>query len=352
MTEPATFLEVLSRVAPGTALRTALERVVQQGNGALIVIGSGPDVESVTSGGFALRDADFTPARLAELAKMDGAVIIDESATTLLRANAHLMPDPSIGTDETGARFRTAERMAQMTGRAVLAVSEERGQGILFYRERKHRLRDPSELLVRINQELQILERFRSRLVEGEEGLTRLEVNEQATLGDAMTVLQRTELVRRIGVRVGRLAIGLGDEGRMVDLQHADLVVGVTELRELVAWDYLRRDEEAVAKALDDLETMLLQDLSDIERLCRVLGLEHAATEARPMGYRLVSRVPGVPGSVGRRLVEHFRDGHKILVASASELSAVPGVGKVLAGRLRRHLDQIARQYRDSDSER
>ena len=43
--------------------------------GALIVIGDGPDVLSVCSGGFLL-DAEYTPQRLYELAKMDGAIIL------------------------------------------------------------------------------------------------------------------------------------------------------------------------------------------------------------------------------------------------------------------------------------
>ena len=349
MTERATLLQVLSRVAPGTALRTALERIIQHGNGALVVIGSGPEIESVSSGGFTLRDAEFTPARLAELAKMDGAIILDDAGTRILRANVHLLPDPAISTDETGARFRTSERMARMTDRPVLAVSEERGQGILFYGDRKQLLRDPSELLVRINQELQTLERFRRRLSEAAEGLTRLEVNEQATLGDAMTVLQRTELVCRIGDRVRRLAVGLGDEGRMVDLQRADLVVGVKELRELVARDYLHENGDRVADTLQGLEMRPLRDLYDTGRLCRVLGLKHAGTKARPMGYRLVSGAPGLPASAREGLVEYFRDANKILVASLADLSRVSGVGRARA--LRRYLDQIERRYRYADSE-
>lgn len=352
MTERAGFLEVLSRVAPGTALRTALQRIVHQGNGALVVIGSGPDIESVSSGGFRLEDTGFTPARLAELAKMDGAIILDDSGTRIVGANVHLFPDPGLTTDETGARFRTAERMARMTHRPIVAVSEERGQGILFYGDRKHRLRNPSELLLRINQEFQTLERFRGRLREAEEILTRLEVNDQATPGDAMTVLQRTELVRRIGERVGRLAVGLGEERWTVDLQHADLVVGVMELREQVGRDYLHENGDRVAETLGGLETTPLEDLYDTDRLCRVLGLGRAGTEARPMGYRLVSNAPGLPRSVCDAVVGHFRDVHKILAASLAELSMVSGVGDARARSLRRHLDQVERQYRQPDSDR
>ena len=346
MTEPAAFLEVLSRVAPGTALRTALERIGQQGNGALVVIGYGPEIEGVTAGGFVLSGADFTAARLAELAKMDGAVILDEDGARILRANAHLLPDAAIETEETGSRFRTAERMARMTGRPVLAVSEERGQVTLFYRDHKHSLRDPAELLVRINQDLQTLERFRRQVSEAEDDLTRLEVNEQAALGDAMRVLQRTELVLRIGRSVGRLAVGLGEEGHMAAFQHAHLVDGVTELRELVVRDYLYEDREQAAGALQKLEEMRLADLSRADRVCRALGQRPADAEVRPMGFRMISKAPGLPDAVRENLVGHFRDVHKMLMASVEELGVVSGVGEARAGALRRYLDQIIRRCR------
>ena len=350
MTVRPGFLEVLARVAPGTALRTAVERIVQQGNGALVVIGSGPDVEGVASGGFILRDSEFTPARLAELAKMDGAIIIDDEAKKILRANAHLLPDPSIRTEETGSRFRTSERMARMTDRPVLAISEERGQCFLFYGDRKHSLRSPSELLVRINQELQTLERFRRRLVEAEDRLTRLEVNDQATLSDAITLLQRTELVRRIGDRVSRLAVDLGEEGQLAALQHADLMMGVNELQEVLARDYLQENGDRGADLLRLLQARPLEDLSDIDRLCTQLDLGDAGSAVRPMGHRLVGEMSGLPKPVRVALVKHFGDLGKILVASEGDLSMVKGVGETRARVCRRYLDQLQRAYRDSAS--
>lgn len=331
-------------------MRTAMERIVQQGNGALVVVGSGPEMDAVASGGFILRDSEFTPARLAELAKMDGAIILDEEGKRILRANAHLLPDPSISTDETGSRFRTSERMARMTGRPVLAISEERGQCFLFYGDRKHRLRTPSELLVRINQELQTLERFRSRLVEAEERLTRLVVNDQATVGDAMTVLQRTELVRRIGDRVSRLAVDLGEEGQLAGLQHADLMMGVKELQEVLARDYLQENGDRGSELLRILGSLPLADLYDIDQLCTLLDLDDAGSGVRPMGHRLVGGMPGLPKSVRDALVGHFGDFGKILVASVADLSMVSGVGEAQARAFRRYLDQLERAYQDSAS--
>ena len=347
MTDKPDFLTVLARVAPGTPLRTAVERIVQQGNGALVVLGSGSDVDSVSSEGFRLEDSEFAPARLAELAKMDGAIILDDDGKIILRANAHLIPDPSIRTDETGARFRTSERMARMTQRPVLAISEERGQCFLFYGDRKHHLRSPTELLVLINQEIQILERFKRRLLEAEERLTRLEVNDQATVGDVITVLLRIELVRRIGDRVGLLAVDLGEEGQVADLQHADLMMGVEELQDGLARDYLQEEGDSGLELLEILEDRPLTDLHDTGRLSSLLGLGDPSVTVSPMGHRMASGMPGLPEPVREALVIHFGGLGKLLTASEADMGLVTGMGEIRARAFRRYLDQIERAYRE-----
>src|SRR5215469_6662915 len=99
----------LAMVAPGTALRDGLERIVRGNTGALIVLGFDPVVGGICSGGFEL-DAEFSATRLRELAKMDGAVL--------------LVPDPQLPTQESGTRHRTAERVARQTGYPVISVSK------------------------------------------------------------------------------------------------------------------------------------------------------------------------------------------------------------------------------------
>lgn len=286
-TEDQEFLDVLSRMAPGTGIRTAVERIIQQGNGALVVVGSGPHIEKIAAGGISLRDADFTPAMLAELAKMDGAIIVDTDVRKILRANVHMLPDPAIATEETGARFRTAERLARSTGCPVIAISEERRQGFVFYGHRKQPLRSATELMVRINQEIQTLERFRGRLAEAEEYLDRLEATGRVTLGAALTVLQRAELLRRIGMRVENLAVGLGDERHMVELQLSDIMEGVQELGAKVSRDYFWDRGDLASEGMEVLHNRPLQDLYDTERLCLILGVGSADTRVNPAGQRL-----------------------------------------------------------------
>ena len=88
------------------------------------MIGAAASLESLCSGGFHLHETAFTAQRIAELAKMDGGIVVDDEKNLITRANVHFIPDPQIETHETGTRFRTAERLAVQTGADVLAVSE------------------------------------------------------------------------------------------------------------------------------------------------------------------------------------------------------------------------------------
>ncbi len=277
------FLEVLARVAPGTGVRTAVERIVQQGNGALVIIGSGPAVRSIAAGGFQLRDTAFTPAKLAELAKMDGAIILDGEITKILWANVHMLPDPVIPTEETGARFRTAERLARSLVCPVVAISEERRQGYVFYGDRKEPLRSPTEVMIRINQEVLTLERFRGRLAEANKRLVALEQSEEVVVGDALVVLQRVEVLRRIALRIEHLAVGLGEEGEMVELQLSDIMEGVEDLGGRVNRDYFQDQVGSAEELVEILRRQPLQDLSGTERLARAFGVspDHRVSPTR-----------------------------------------------------------------------
>jgi diadenylate cyclase len=67
--------EAVARLAPGTALRDGLERILRGRTGALIVLGYDDSVEAICDGGFSL-DVRYAPTRLRELCKMDGAVVL------------------------------------------------------------------------------------------------------------------------------------------------------------------------------------------------------------------------------------------------------------------------------------
>ena len=115
--------DVLAMVAPGTALRDGLERILRGQTGALIVLGRDKIVDQIATGGFEL-DVEFSATRLRELAKMDGGIILDRDVTRIQRAAVQLVPDPSIPTEETGTRHRTADRVSRQTTFPVISVSK------------------------------------------------------------------------------------------------------------------------------------------------------------------------------------------------------------------------------------
>jgi len=323
-------------------MRRALERIIQQGKGGLLVLGKSDKVAAVSSGGFRLSGATFTPARVAELSKMDGGIILDDSWGNILEANVHFIPDGSIPTDETGARHRTAERLAAETGKPVVAVSEGRKVATLFYEGRKVELAQPMEVAAQINQDLQSLDRLRSRLDEAENRLTRLEVTGLATYRAAVTVIQRAELVERLGRMVAARAMTLGDEGRIVVVQLNDLLSGVDHTLRLVLVDYLKPIRSgSVDRALEVLDGVSGPDLEDPSRVGKELGFPDLDDPAEPRGHRILAQVGRLPEPVREEIIRGFGSVSKLLRASEDQLISVEGVGETRAGQLRAYFDRL-----------
>ncbi|HET8738884.1 MAG TPA: DNA integrity scanning diadenylate cyclase DisA [Acidimicrobiia bacterium] len=327
--------EILERLAPGTPMRYALERIIQQGKGGLVVLGDNPRVQAASSGGFTLMECSFTPARLAELSKMDGGVVLDDSWDVIKAANVHFIPDGSIATDETGARHRTAERLARETRAPVVAVSEGRRVATLFYGDRKIELATPTEMAAHVNQELQSLERLKSRLEEAEMRLSRLEVTGLATYRAVVTVIYRAELVQRLGTVIRDRTRTLGDDGRIATLQLNDLLSGVAHTEEMVLTDYLKPLRPgSVERALESLSELSASELEDASRLAKELGFTDLDDPADARGHRLLSKVARLPDSVREEIVRHFGSVTRLLGASESQLIDVEGVGETRARQL------------------
>ena len=235
----------LARVAPGTPLRDGIDRVVRAKAGALLVIDDGPDVLAICSGGF-LVDAPYSPQRLSELAKMDGAIIISTDGSRIARANVHLVPDPTVPTSETGTRHRTAERVARSLKVPVVSASEEMGVINVYAGGSKHQLQDVSRLLDRANQALQTLERYKVRLDDAIANLTGVELEDVVSLRDVVAVVQRGEMVHRISDEIETMIIELGVDARLLRLQLDEIYGDIDDELDLVVADYLPAGRTAV----------------------------------------------------------------------------------------------------------
>ncbi len=337
---------VLATVAPGTSLRDGLERILRGNTGGLIVVGWDRVVEGLCTGGFPL-DVEFSATRLRELCKMDGAVVLT-SDLRIVRAATHLMPDPTIPTEESGTRHRTAQRVAQQTGYPVISVSQSMRIVSLYIGEGRYVLMSTGELLGRANQAIATLERYKSRLDEVSHALSALEIEDLVTVRDATIVSQRLEMVRRIADEVTGQVVELGTDGRLLALQLDELMAGVDADRELIARDYVptgrrARTHEAVLRDMAELSAV---DLLDLTQVARAMGLpstpEGQESAVSPRGYRLLARVPRIPPAILDRVVEHFGGLQKLLAASVEDLQVVDGVGETRARAVREGISRLA----------
>jgi diadenylate cyclase len=341
--------EVLAMVAPGTALRDGLERILRGRTGALIVLGSDRSIDQVVNGGFAL-DVAFSATRLRELSKMDGAIILDGQAQQILWAAVQLMPDPSLPTDETGTRHRTADRVSRQTRHPVIAVSKSMNIVAVYVDGRRHVLEESAEILSRANQALATLERYKSRLDEVSSTLSALEIEDVVTVRDVCVVAQRSEMVRRIHHEVNNYLVELGTEGRLLSLQLNELVAGVDKDRMLLMRDYLvparNRRKRGVDNGLEELDSLSEVDLLDLARVAKAFGFPETAEvldqSVTPRGYRLLARVPRLPDVINDRIVGHFGGLPRLLAATTEDLQQVEGVGEARARSVRDGLSRLA----------
>ena len=339
----------LAALAPGTMLRDGLERILRGNTGALIVLGDGPAVDEVCSGGFELR-VPFSATRLRELAKMDGAIVLDDAAGYIVRAAVHLVPDPTLPTDESGTRHRTAERVGRQTGCPVISVSKSMRIIALYLDGARYVLEDSAAILSRANQALATLERYKFRLDEVSGTLTAHEIEDLATARDVTMVAQRLEMVRRIAGEIEGYKIELGTDGRLLALQLDELIAGSDFERQLVVQDYLPAPAGVtpcaeIGRVLDELGRLSPEELLDMATVATVLGLGGSGTldaPVEPRGYRLLAKVPRLPADAAERLVAHFGGLHKLLAASVAELQAVDGVTEPHARAAREGLSRLA----------
>src|SRR5437016_5538458 len=314
------LVKALEMVAPGTALRDGLDHILHARTGGLILIGDPEELSFLFSGGIKL-DIDYSPALLYQVAKMDGAIILNENVTRIVWSNLQLMPDPTILSVETGTRHRTAERVSKQTDALVIALSQRRDVVSLYVSGAKYIMVDIPVVLAKANQALATLDKYRSRLDQVSTRLTALEFEGGVTLHDVLTVLQRAELVTRMAVEIERYIVELGAEGRLIEMQLEETMVGVAADKSALVRDYIgEASEEGFAMVLDSLARLPHQDLLDFGRLAELLGhdrklntLDHPAS---PRGHRILGRIPRIPKMVVQSIVTEFNGLDEILAAT------------------------------------
>ncbi len=329
----------LALIAPGTAVRDGLDRIVHGRTGALVTLGSNARLRSLATGGFSI-DVAFTGTALRELAKMDGAIILNDALDRILFAGVHLMPDAAVETSETGTRHRTADRVARQTGVPTVTVSASMSTISLFVDGRRWVVQHPEQLLARANQALATLSRYADRLTEATGRLSAAEVQDAATVRDLALVAQRLEMVRRLQHEVTGYAIELGTDGRLVRLQLRELVSGLDELPAQLERDYDEGDTSPRLARLAELDT---DDLANPTLIAQCCGLgDQLSRRVSARGHRQLAQIGRLAPSVADSLVVHFGSLQALFGASTADLLTVDGVDYAIARTVREGLIRLA----------
>ncbi|KAA0544128.1 DNA integrity scanning protein DisA [Bacillus sp. BGMRC 2118] len=339
--------EILQLIAPGTPIRDGIENVLRSKTGGLIVMGHNEDVRSLVDGGFTI-NCPFSPAHLYELAKMDGAIILNETGSKILLANAQLVPDSGIISSETGMRHRTAERVAKQTGCLVIAISERRNVITLYKGDLRYALKDIGVILTKANQAIQTLEKYKLVLKQGITNLGALEFEELVTLSEVLQVLHRIEMVLRIKNEILSYINELGTEGRLIRLQLTELLSNIEEEAILLIRDYSYQPQLDYIAVLKRLQELANTDLLDDSVILRLLGYTTSVNVDELIssrGYRMLYKIPRLPMPIIDNLIATFKDFHSIVKASIEELDQVEGIGEVRARKIRRGLERLQEQH-------
>lgn len=311
------------------------------------MLGHNDIVDSIASGGFHL-DVEFSATRLRELAKMDGAIVIDSTRNRIMRAAAQLLPDARIETSESGTRHRTAERAAKQTGLPVISVSASMRIVALYVAGHRHELEGSDVILSRANQALATLERYKTRVDEVAGTLSALEIEDLVTVRDVATLAQRLEMVRRISEEIDDYFLELGTNGRLLALQFDEMLSGIGPDLTVLIRDYVDLGEKVMeASVLSGLAALSSTGLLDLTKVALILGLGGRQGEAldsgvSPRGYRMLKRIPRLPATVVGEVVNHFGTLQRMLAASIEELETIDGVGATRARAVREGLSRQA----------
>lgn len=342
------FLEVLRMVAPGTPLREGLESILKARTGALIVVGDSQEILKLVDGGFFI-NKEYSQAYLYELAKMDGAIVLSKDLKKILYANAMLIQDTSISTDETGTRHKTANRVSKQTGEIVISISQRRNIITLYKGARKYIIKETSAILTKANQALQTMEKYRNVLDSAVNNLSVLEFEDIVTLDDVAFVIQRIEMVMRVAVEMEKYICELGNEARLLTMQLDELLANVDGDEILIIEDYMEQNANGSSEQMqENLRRLSFDELMEISNICKILGFDPGAnafdTAIFPRGYRLLSKIPRVPLSVIKNLVDRFLNFQGIINATIDELDEVEGIGEVRARMIKEGLRRVQEQ--------
>lgn len=328
---------ILNLLAPGKPLRKGIDRVLEANLGALIFLSSKTEEylnEGLIQLGFKI-DSEFQPEKIYELAKMDGAIILNTEATKILYANVQLNPDRSIPSTETGMRHRTAEKISMQTGDIAIAVSKRRNIVSVFYKWSKNELLPESVLFARLNQEITIAQRYKQSFLEQVEFLNIEETKKKISLSDVTETLSKGLLTIMITKGTDRYMRELGEVSGSAKLEYDEILKSISKLVGSIIMDYHKEDlkYQKAEEAIELFEDVKTEDLVNQFTIAKKLGYEVSSDDEleekmlTPRGYRILYSTK-LPSQAIKNVIETFKTLSSLMEASFEDLIDVSGIGK------------------------
>ena len=334
---------VFSILAPGTPLRSAIDRVQEASLGAIVVLGDPSDLSGIIRGGFKL-NTPYTPQKLYELSKMDGGIILSEDIKTIYGANIQLQPNSNIKTDESGTRHQSAHRVAKQTGNLVITVSERRNKITIYKGEFRYTLHDIGDLLVKSSQAMTALEKYAVAISKNLINLTVSEFDNMVTLYDIVEIIRMYGLLFRMSDELIEYISELGAEGRLVKIQYQEIMLNQDEEFTDLIRDYKKNDEK-VEKVMENLRMLNKEELLEDENIVEILGynLKNISLDEiiNSRGYRILGTINKVTKKDIEMLVAEFTEIQSILMATAEEMTQVKGISKLKAEHINKALIRL-----------
>ena len=343
--------EILKLIAPGTPIRDGLENILRAKTGALLLITDNNEIlKEVVDGGFTINE-EYTSAKLYELAKMDGAIVLSGDLKKILYANTQLIPSYTISTLETGTRHRTAERTAKQTGELVISISQRRNIITVFKGNYRYVLENTDVVLNKANQAMQTLEKYKKVFDNKLNILNEYEFNDIVTLDNVIIAIQRAEMVMRIVEEIQGKIDELGSDGRLVRMQLEELIGDLEKEELLIIKDYisLSKKKKTAEDILNVIADLQYEELNKKMLIAKLLGYEnfdnYDEVAVYPRGYRILNKIPRMPSNIVENLVESFKSFQHILAADIESLDDVEGIGEIRAKTIKQSLKRMQEQF-------
>jgi len=329
--------QILRTVSPGTNFRNALEGVVHAKKGVIIVVEI-EGINSILDGGFKI-NSKFTPQRIVELSKMDGAIVLSNDMKRITQANVMIYPDKKIPTKETGTRHKTAERTAKMMSTLVATVSERRNEMSVYYKNFKHIIKNVNEVLRKVNEHTQIIEKQRELFDFNVDKLTQMELRNYPNIEQASLVIQKGRLIEKMAEDVKNLFVELGNEGTIIKTRLKELASNIEKEIDFIIKDYTKVD---LKKSRILINSLTYEEILDSENIIKSLAYGENLKVEKIRGWRILSKTSLEESDIAL-LTKELSSLGKTIYSNISSYKDL--IGEEKAQIFKEEVDRIKRTY-------